>query len=293
MKSIYFLEYTNDIKHIHSHFAMNNSTSALFISNLTDIPFSFTTHAIDIYVYPYLMEEKVKKAKNIVTISNYNKKHLEKRFGINQSKIKIIHCGIDLDEFKIKKIKHSGFTILSVTRLVEKKGLKYLIRSCYSLKKKNIVFDCIIVGDSLVKNKLIEEIKKYGLENNIELCGNISQSRLENIFRKSDIFVLPCIITKNGDRDGIPVALMEAMSMEIPVISTDVSGIPELIDDGINGLLVNEKNVDELTDAILAVYNSAILRKRLGKSGREKIKKYFNLEKEVKKLYALICDEHE
>ena len=130
LKSIYFLDYTNGVNHIHSHFAMNNSTSALFLSNLTNIPFSFTAHAIDIYVNPYLIEGKAKKAKFVVTISNYNKKHLAKNFGINPSKIKIIHCGIDLDKFKPKKTKRSGFFILSVARLVEKKGLGYLIKSC-------------------------------------------------------------------------------------------------------------------------------------------------------------------
>ena len=286
-----FLDYTNGVNHIHSHFVMNNSTSALFISNLTNIPFSFTAHAIDIYVNPYLIEGKAKKAKFVVTISNYNKKHLAKNFGINPSKIKIIHCGIDLDKFKPKKTKRSGFFILSVARLVEKKGLGYLIKSCYSLKKKNIDFKCIIVGNGPLKNELFDEIKKYGLENNIELKGNIPQSQLDNIFRKADVFVLPCILAENGDRDGIPVSLMEAMSMEIPVVSTDVSGIPELIDDEVNGLLVDEKNVDELTDAIVALYNNPALKEKMGKNARIKIGKDFNLEKEVEKLYDLIADE--
>jgi len=291
LRSIYLMKYLDDVKHIHCHFAMDNSTSAMFISDLSSIPFSFTTHALDIFVYPYLLKEKKEKAKFISTISSYNKQFLKKGYEIDSNKIEIVHCGIDIDRFRPDKMNHDDFNILSVARLVEKKGLDYLIDSCYLLKQRGIDFKCILVGGGPLERTLSCKINEFGLKNVVRMDGNLPQSQLDDLFRKADVFILPSIITENGDRDGIPVSLMEAMSMEIPVISTRVSGIPELIENGISGLLVEEKSSEELANAVTRLLDDPRLRAELGENGRKRIINDFNLRKEVSKLHDLIFNE--
>lgn len=281
------------IFHIHAHFALDACSLALLISKLTNIPFSFTIHAHDIFV-PELADiavEKFHHAQFVACISEYNKNYILKQFpGINSHKIKIIHCGLDVEKIEprnenIEVKEKDNYTILSVGRLVGQKGFKHLIRACQILKEKeNLQFTCKIIGDGKDRKKLKKIISELNLDETVNLLGSQEQNDVIKNMRNADLFVLPCVRDEDGFMDGIPVALMEAMALRVPVISTRISGIPELVKDG-SGILVPPGDAKELAKAIERVMNLPNdKRQQMIESGREEVLKNFNLGNEVSKL---------
>ena len=201
----------------------------------------------------------------------------------------IIHCGIDLRSitFGTKK-KDEKSIILAVGRLVEQKGFKYLIHGCKLLREeRTLAFVCKIIGEGGDRPELEEIIRKHDLSEVVSLLGPMEQGAVVNVLKSAVLFVLPCVVERTGSRDGIPVALMEAMAMGIPVISTRVSGIPELVKNGA-GILVEPKDVDGLAIAmkkILMLRDEK--REEMGKRGRAVVEENFNLAREVRKLAEL------
>lgn len=281
------------VDHIHVHFALQACTYAMLISKIAGIPYSFTVHAHDIFIpdLAELIEDKFNNAKFVVCISEFNKQYVLKQFpSIDEKKIRIIHCGLALTAFTPNlKVKNGVFNILSIGRLVEHKGFKYLIEACKRIKEEiDIDFKCEIIGEGTERQSIEELISAYGLSDAVHLTGSLEQSDVIKALETADLFVLPCVTEKIGMQDGIPVALMEAMAMGIPVISTKVSGVPELVKDGA-GLLVEQKDVEGLTVAIKKMMHTSGKEKELmGKTGREIIEKHFNISHEVQKLVALI-----
>ena len=142
----------------------------------------------------------------------------------------------------------------------------------------------IIVGSGPQSAELKKLTKSLGLENNVRFLGAVDERTLMAEFSKAAVFILPCVKAKNGDMDGIPVSLMEAMYLQIPVVSTNISGIPELIENGKEGFLVEPKNVEQLANAIKILLQDEDMRTKMGKRGRKKIEEKFNIQKEVKNL---------
>ena len=283
----------DDIKHIHAHFALDACTVCMLISMYTRIPYSFTVHAHDIFI-PQLsefIEEKFKQAKFSVSISEYNKNFVLNNYpAVNSHSIKVIHCGLYVSHFhRKKKDEKETFNILSIGRLVEHKGFKYLIEACWLLRKETkLNFVCKIVGgghDRLILDKLI---RRLHLDKTVHLLGALDQADIKRELTKADLFVLPCVVETSGMKDGIPVVLMEAMAMGIPVVSTSVSGIPELIQDGA-GLLVEPRNATELAKAIKKICSLPVEERRvMARRGAAVVEKEFNLRKEAQKLAELI-----
>lgn len=271
------------IRHVHVTFA-HTASVAFIISKLTDISFSFTAHAIDIYANnPPLLPIKLKAAKFVITVSEYNRKYLSEIAGNYDGKreIHIVHYGIDLKSFFpiTNKEEKNQPIILSVGRLVEKKGFPYLIKACKILVEKGCKFHCQIVGDGPLRSLLENLIVQNDISEYVELVGVVFQERIREYFNRAEIFVLPCVIAADGDRDGVPNVLIEAMAMNIPVISTDIIGIPELIRDGKEGLLVPQKDEMALADAIALLIENNDLRQSFGSDGRTRIETDFNLAK--------------
>jgi glycosyltransferase involved in cell wall biosynthesis len=277
---------SGQIQHLHAHFCHGSTTIAMFASKMSGIPFSFTAHAKDIYLKELnpgnLLQKKMRRAEFLVTCTGANEEHLQ-RLAPKGTKIHKIYHGLDTDLFA-SSVQDSPIAsdidlpvVLSVGRLVEKKGFDYLIKACAILKERGHSFRCQIVGggDGYTET-LINLIKELGLEDTVRLLGAVTQEELREIYQQATLFALPCLVVDNGDRDGIPNVLVEAMSMRVPVISTDISGIPELIDNNDNGLLVPEKNALAMADAIERLLINPGLRQQLGDAGRARVCKDFD-----------------
>lgn len=279
--------------HIHAHWATYPSTSAFIISKNLNIPFSFTSHAHDIFIEDHLIKKKIISSKFSITISEYNKKRLSKQLNLNlDSKMNIVHCGVDLKNNTYIRDERDLSTILSVGRLDHIKGFSVLIDACHELVHKGIVFTCKIIGDGPLKSALHNQIKENKLDEYIELLGVMPQEQVRLHLNKATIFALPSVITKEGDMDGIPVALMEAMASGLPVVSTTVSGIPELILNEQNGLIVSPDDSHALSNGILTLLTDEHLRDKYASLARETIEKDFSVNIETEKLYQLILNDN-
>jgi len=292
-KAVYISDITknNNVKHIHAHWGSTTSTMAYVVSRLSGTPWSFTLHRWDIKENN-MLKEKVKSAKFVRCISENGKIELLRIIGTDfKDKIKVIHMGVKISTnvsgllFKEKEY----FKIVTPANLLAVKGHRYLIEACSILIKKNIInFQCIFYGEGSMKNKLEELVEWGSLNNYIKMPGMIPHEKLMQMYENSevDIVILPSIATKNGEREGIPVALMEAMAYSIPVISTNTGGISELLSDRA-GIMVEEKNPEQLAIAMENLITNRSLRKKIGEQGYKKICKKYNIQKNVKKLLRL------
>lgn len=242
----------DSIQHLHTHFIWERAELVAFIAQKLNIPFTVTCHAKDIYVPNMGRILKISRfAKKIITISDYNK-NLLISYGVSPEQIEVIHCGVDTTDFRlIKKNKNPKLSILGVGRLVEKKGFIHLLQAAKLLVDENFTrFHIDLIGEGPLKIKLEYYIKKNKLQNYVTLHGSKIDQDVKLFLSNCDVFVLPCVIVNNGDMDGIPVSLMEAIAMGKPVISTNVSGIPELVKNGENGYLVNQRDTKSLKNKL-------------------------------------------
>lgn len=289
----------NKINHIHSPWANFNAYLSLLAAKLLDIEYSVQARAYDIHRnnVPHPKEQILENSSFIITNSKYNFNHIKTIIGKDKYKrIKIIYNGLNIRKFS-KSGKYSNrdpiFKILTVSRITEQKGIIYLLKACKLLKAKKINFKCEIVGpftdDEYSKNvkKLHNHLK---LKKHVFFLGALSNDKVRQKYRQSDAVVLPCIIVnKTGNKDITPNTLLEAMAMKLPVISTNITAIPEIIDNGINGILVPPEDEIELANAIIELSSNKELRTFLGKNARKKIIKQFDISKNIKKYIELFC----
>jgi len=272
------------VTHIHAHLASPPGSYALFLSILTGIPFSFTGHAADLYRQPEALPAKLMHCCGSVCISEYNRRFLERVLpGVKNSPI--VHCGIRLGDFPFRerRLLEPPLRILAVGRAAEKKGFKYLLDALAVLDERKMLWRGHLVGDGPLLSELREQRASLGLDS-LSITGSLQQSEIRKLLADADVFVLPCVEAIDGDIDGIPVALMEAMASGCPVVSTRLSGIPELIDNGRTGLLVEPEDAVGLADALEMIATDRALAARLSVQGRTHVEQCFNLELETRKL---------
>ncbi len=291
-KSLYLskLLVGQSISHIHSHWASTTATMAYIISKVTGIPWSLTAHRWDI-PENNILKEKCKSAAFVRAICKEGRDEIIEIISDSSlnDKILVIHMGINIPETnKTKSSALSTFTILCPANLVVIKGHRYLFEACNILLERNLPIKCLIAGDGPLEKELKELVSKLGISDNIEFLGRLPHEKLLDLYRREliDVVVLPSIITISGEKEGIPVALMEAMSYGIPVISTDTGGIAELIENGC-GIIVEEKNPEAIVDALEKLMKSENYRSLIGGKGKKKVQKDFNISIISKKLLNL------
>lgn len=278
------------IWHVHAHFATHPALAALIISELTGISFSFTAHAHDIFVDTKMLGEKIRKARVVVTISTFNKQYLLRLCPETPAdKIRVIHCGIESERYGKKRgcRKDNRFTILCVASLEPYKGIPYLVKACGLLKSRLSNYRCLIVGEGKERKRIERLIADLGLREVVILLGGQPQDKVAALLTDVDLFVLPSVVAADGQMEGIPVALMEVMASGLPVVSTRLSGIPELVQDGVTGLLVPPGDEQALAEAMALLYQRARLRQEMGHRGRERVSAEFDLTTNVAKLRSL------
>jgi glycosyltransferase involved in cell wall biosynthesis len=262
-------------------------------ARLSGRDYSFTTHAYDIYRPNPSLVWKTNGARFMRTISQFNKRFIENTYtGTQPPKIRVVYLGVDTKLFDPRKDRskvQDPVRLIAVGDLIEQKGHIYLIRACRLLRDEGYQFGCCIIGDGDKRTVIQAEIARLGVADRVQLLGAVPHEDVRRRLQQSDVFVLPCIdLRGQGEHiDGIPVALMEAMAQGMPVVSTAISGIPELIEDGVSGLLVPEKGEFELAEALKRVIRDSQLRDTLGRGARKRIEERFDLVANVAKLAAL------
>ena len=271
-----------DVGPLHGHFCHGVATITWFASRLSGVPFSFTAHAKDIYQAELnpgrLLERKLGAARFVATCTCANAAVLQARHA-RPCEVHTIYHGLDTDWFSPAPARDTSRPplILAVGRFVEKKGFDALVEACARLKLAGVRFRCLIVGErGPAYENICSLIEACDLADCIELRGAVSQDELRDIYRGAQAFALPCQVMEDGDRDGFPNVLAEAMAMGVPVVSTRISGIPEMIDDDVHGLLVGPRDPVALAAALQRALCDETLHQRLALAARRRICERFD-----------------
>lgn len=295
-KSVYLAEMmTRDkIDHIHVHFASFPAAVAYMIHQFSNISYSFTAHGSDLHRDQHMLCEKIQDAKYVISISQYNKDMMIDHCGKeNAEKIKIVHCGVDLERFKqdeaVNQTNSSDYlSIICIGSLHEVKGQRYLIEACHILHQSNIPFHCNFVGDGEDRKLLEEMVESYGIDDKVTFHGRLAQADVIRQLKQADVAALTSVPSQDGRREGIPVALMEAMAFSLPVVATRLSGIPELVDDGITGYLTEAGDSEAIATALTELSQNPDQQKIMGRAGRAKIEAEFELRQNAKDLSHIL-----
>lgn len=288
---------------LHAHFASSATGAANLVNRLTGVPYSFTAHAKDIYhqeVEPKSLCRKMRAARFVVTVSDFNRQHLQNLLADTPNTtgmpsqagdIRRLYNGIDLAAFRPDPaIPREPDLILSVGRLVEKKGFDDLIRACAVLARRGQPFHCEIIGKGPLEGGLKKLIAELKLQDRVKLVGPKPQEEVLEAYRRATIFALPCVIGNDGNRDGLPTVLLEAMATGLPVVSTDVTGVPEIIDHEINGLVTPQNDPAALAEALRRLLVNPVWRETLAAAARRKVEREFDVRRNVATLHRWLAE---
>ncbi len=279
------------ICHLHAHYANIPARLALTVHRLTGISYSITTHAKDLFLgNPLLspkLHERICRARFVVANSDFSAKHLRASVS-GQTEIHTVYNGLDLGAFPLRKTLPAEPFILSVGRLVEKKGFSDLITACQLLKQRGINFTCELVGTGQLSTTLKQQIRNCGVGDRVIMLGPLPQELLRRHYERARVFALPCIEATDGDRDILPNVLKEAMAVGVPVVTTRLDGIEELIEDGVSGLVVAPGDTQALAEKLELLLCDAPLGQRLAGQGRRVIEERFDRRTNFAELKTLL-----
>jgi len=278
------------IGHIHAHFASEPAAAAEIAARYAKVSYSISAHAKDIYVGDAaVLRRKLEGARFAVTCTGHNLSHLE---GVHAHRdaLHLMYHGIDSARFRAtpRSEDESAPLILAVGRLRAKKGFDTLIRACALLRGAGQEFRCEIVGYGEERDSLQRLIGELGLDERVSLAGSMNHAALRERYQAAAIFAAPCRIAEDGDRDGIPNVLLEAMSMELAVVTTGVSGIPEVVKDGVNGLLVGPDDHLALAEALGRLIARPDTRRVFGERARQVVLERFDNARNLRTLLDLL-----
>jgi glycosyltransferase involved in cell wall biosynthesis len=273
------------VEHLHAHFAGRTVDVAIFLSQFLNVGFSFTGHSNDVTGNYPLLQNKINLASFVVAENERALEAIKSYIFSDTCSVSahIVHPGVNTQYFRPNRESKSDVpTLIAVTRLVESKGLDDLVRACSVLRDKELQFQCNIVGAGPVYHQLESQILNNGLGEYITLHGALTSVDIVQLLSEAWIFVLPCvrILGGQGDHpgkfvsvveDGIPSSIVEAMSVGLPVVTTDVGSLSEIVENSVNGVVISERDPDSLSESLLRLIDDSLLRDRLGRKGRETV----------------------
>jgi glycosyltransferase involved in cell wall biosynthesis len=268
------------IHHLHAPFASEATTVASLGARLAGISYSFTARAKDIFHETVQQEDfrsKLRDAAGVITISDFHLQYLRETYGPLAAEVQRIYNGLDLEEFPYLSPHDRTPQILAVGRLVDKKGFADLIDACGILAKRGRKFSCRIVGSGPLQAKLQSRIDQLVLHDRVALVGSLPQGEVIKEMQRAAALAAPCIVSPDGDRDGLPNVIQEALALGTPVVSTDVTGIPEVVRHLDTGVQVPQRNPKALADALERLLENADLRVQLASAGRRLIEAEFDI----------------
>jgi colanic acid/amylovoran biosynthesis glycosyltransferase len=278
------------LPHLHAHFAGMAARTAFWINQFFGIPYSFTAHANDIFAprdYVVSLAKLLGSAAAVVTVSDYAAEFLRKGFPEAAAKVHRIYNGVDLSRFHPVDFGSGIPAIVSIGRLIEKKGFADLIAACLFLRPRGRDFVCEIIGEGPLESALQSQIASNGLESCVKLVGPQTQAQISLRLAHATIFALPCTHEEGGGMDNLPTVIMEAMAAGLPVISTPLAGVPEMVENGFNGILVPERDPKALCAAIEHLIANPEQARRFGDRGRTIAREKFSIETSGRALRAL------
>jgi glycosyltransferase involved in cell wall biosynthesis len=269
--------------HVHAHFAHDPALVGLLLARLTGLGFTFTAHAKDLYQIPAdSLAARARAARAVVTCCAANADHIRRSVpDVDLPPLLVVHHGVDLHRFAPARglpAPATGVRLLSVGRLVEKKGFTDLLRALALLRGRDVAFTLRLCGAGPLHASLVELRDRLGLIDSVNFLGARTQEEVTAAMAEADAFVLTPLVTDDGDRDGIPTVLVEAMASALPVTTTAVGGIPELVTDGVNGRLLREGDVAGVADALQQLAEDPLLRARLGAAARRMVEECYDVD---------------
>ena len=264
---------------LHAHFASTATEVARLAARFAGIPFTFTAHAKDIFhesANATDLRRKLSEAAAVITVSEFNVAHLQREFGAAAQNVRRLYNGLHLDRFTCTSLEQRAPKIISVGRLIEKKGFEVLINACALLAKRGVDFTCDIVGTGEREAALRQQINTLGLNHRVQLIGPRPQTEVIEQVRSAAVFAAPCVVGADGNADGLPTVLLEAMALGTPCVSTDVTGIPEVSHHEDTGLQVAQHDATGLAAALERLLTDKALRVRLATRARALIEREFN-----------------
>lgn len=276
------------IRHVHAHFASHATTMAWIMASLSDLTYSFTVHGPDVFVHRHLLAEKIESAKFIRCISTFNKAFLSGLYPKRtQGKLEVVRTGVNPEVYEERgKRAKAPVQLLSVAALTNG-GFPILIDAVAQLVRAGVDVECKIVGAGKLRGTAEQWMARYGLHERVRLLGNLPQHEVARLMGECDIFVLPSIIRNDGQMDGIPVSLMEAMAAGKPVVASSISGIPELVRHEVSGLLVDTAYPARIAEAVQRLVDEPELRERFGRAGREFVSQHYDVRRTTEQLITL------
>jgi glycosyltransferase involved in cell wall biosynthesis len=279
-----------EINHLHAHFASAAAAVARLAAPIAGLTYSLTAHAKDIFhesVRPADLDAKFRDAAAVITVSDFNREYLRQSFGSSAARVHRVYNGLDLDKVRYSSPVDRPQRIVAVGRLVEKKGFADLIDACKLLAERGRPISCQILGGGELEAELAARIQKYGLGNIVEMLGPRPPSEVIGAIQNAAVVAAPCVVGADGNRDGLPTVLLEAMALGTPCVSTDVTGIPEVVQDEETGLIVPQHDPPALAAAIERLLIEPALRIRLTESARRLIECQFDIHVNSAKLRLL------
>lgn len=270
---------------IHAAWATYPATVAWFLSRLLDAPYSFTSRAHDIFVEDHMMADKLASTALAVTITRNNVRHLAQWMPTPGTvPVHVVHSALDLPNNPYSRDARLPHRLLSVGRLDPIKGYDVLLPALAELQRRGVPFDSVIIGEGKLRQQLEVQRDALGLRERVSFAGARPSTFVRRAMAEATVMVMPCVVTPEGNADGIPNVLTEAMAAGLPVVSTRVSGIPELVDDGVCGRLVAPNDPHALADAIATLLADPALREAFAVAGRQKVEREFDVLKEAGRL---------
>lgn len=279
------------IRHIHAHFAGMAARTAYWLKRFYGIRYSFTGHANDIFCpadFPVTLNDLIREATFVVTETDFARHWLEERFTEARGKTYRVFNGIAMEGFLPRENTGPRKRILSVGRYVEKKGFGDLITACGLLRQRIPDFECLIVGGGPLEAELQAQIDRDQLGSHVRLLGPQSQEEVRSLLAGASVFALACVPEADGGSDNLPTVVMEAMAARVPVVSTRLAGVPEMIDDGENGLLATPNDPQSLAAALERVLTDEVLAERFAEQGWKTAGERFAITETTRQLKHLL-----
>jgi colanic acid/amylovoran biosynthesis glycosyltransferase len=276
------------VDHVHAHFASHPATAAWVVHRLTGTPFSFTAHANDLFVAPVLLDRKATDARFAVAISDYNRRFLRER--CPTARVELVHCGVDLQRYPWRGLEDRvAGRVACVASLFSKKGHVDLVDAFALLAERRPGVTLELVGDGPERDRILALARERGVEGSLSLLGARPSEDVRATLAAARAFALPAVRLPSGRMEGIPVALMEAMASGVPVVATRLSGIPELVQDGVTGLLVEPHDPAGLAAALERLLTDDALAAELARNARRLVDGSFSLTVEARRLGDLFA----